>query len=151
MSLRNRLLGNEWGDYFLTAGSRIGVLAFSFVANVVLTRTIGAEGRGLYALVINSILWATLLASIGAGEAVAYFVAKDRDSRRLTAGTGLVIVIMGTVVIVVAGIALRRQLVGLLGGISPTAVAIILFCVLPASLARVFRATLQGLKDSLKW
>jgi O-antigen/teichoic acid export membrane protein len=151
MSIREKILGNEWGDYFLTAGARLGVLGFSFIANVILTRTIGPEGRGLYALVINSILWATLLASIGASEAVAYFVAKDRDSRRLTAGAGLVIVTIGTVIILAAGIALRRQLPGVLGGISPTALAIILACVLPATFARVFRATLQGLKDFVSY
>jgi O-antigen/teichoic acid export membrane protein len=147
MSLRNPLLGTEWGDYFMTAGSRVGVLVFSFAANVIITRTIGAEGRGLYALVNNSILLAALLASIGAAEAVAYFVAREEGSRRKTVGNGLVIVAVGTVVVVTAGAALRTRLPGLLGGISPSTLALILACVLPAGLARVFRATLQGLKD----
>lgn len=151
MSIREKILGDEWGDYFITAGSRLGVLAFSFVSNIILTRTVGAEGRGLYALVNNSILLAVLIASIGAGEAVAYFVARDKNLRSRTAGSGLLVVTVGTIAVVAIGALARTHVRSMLGGISPTAFVVILVCVLPAGLARVFRATLQGLKNFVSY
>jgi O-antigen/teichoic acid export membrane protein len=145
--MRDKILDSGWGDYFLTAGSRLGVLAFSFAANVIITRTIGAEGRGLYALVNNSVILVMMVASIGVGEAVAYFVARAPDLRRETAGNGLLVVCAGSAVVVAAGAVLRAELARLLGGIPPAAVTVILLCVLPAGFARVFRAMLQGLRQ----
>lgn len=151
MSIRERILGDEWGDYFITAGSRLGVLAFSFVSNIILTRTVGPEGRGLYALVNNAILLAVLVASLGAGEAVAFLVARDRGLRSRTAGNGLLIVTVGTAIVVVLGAVLQSRVRTMLGGISPTALVVILVCVLPAGFARVFRATLQGLRNFVSY
>jgi O-antigen/teichoic acid export membrane protein len=60
----------------LTFASRLVVFALSLLASVILARTLGPHGRGLYALALLGPSLAVLVANFGVGNAVTYHLAR---------------------------------------------------------------------------
>ncbi|MFH1313365.1 MAG: oligosaccharide flippase family protein [Candidatus Eisenbacteria bacterium] len=145
--LRELLLSRGSRDYVLTTGTRFGVLGLTLLSNIVITRTVGAEGRGLYALVNNTILLGALVAGLGSDEAVAYFVARDKDLRSRTVGNALLIGLSGALVLTLLGVVFRGALPGVLRGLPSTAIMIAALALMPTVAARIFRTNLQGVRD----
>jgi O-antigen/teichoic acid export membrane protein len=145
--LRALLSNRGSSDYVLTAGTRFAVLILSLLSNIVIARTVGAEGRGLYALVNSTILLGALLAGLGSDEAVPYFVARDKDLRSRTVGSALLIGLSGALALTFVGVALRNELPGVLRGLPSTGILITALALVPTVAARIFRTNLQGVRD----
>ena len=145
--LKALLSDHRSSDYVLTAGTRFSVLVLALLSNIVIARTVGAEGRGLYALVNNTILLGALLAGLGSDEAVPYFVARDRERGSKTVGNALLVGLSGALVLTVVGVLLRERLPGVLRGLPPAAIMITALALTPTVAARIFRTNLQGVKD----
>jgi O-antigen/teichoic acid export membrane protein len=60
----------------ITLASRVLVFGLSLVAGVILARTLGPQGRGLYALALVAPSALTLLANLGVSQALTYYLAR---------------------------------------------------------------------------
>lgn len=60
----------------ITLASRIVVFALSLGAGVILARTLGPQGRGLYALALVAPSALTLIANLGVSQALTYYLAR---------------------------------------------------------------------------
>ncbi|HET7421387.1 MAG TPA: flippase [Candidatus Dormibacteraeota bacterium] len=60
----------------ITLASRVVVFALSLAAGVILARTLGPQGRGLYALALVAPSALTLVANLGVSQALTYYLAR---------------------------------------------------------------------------
>lgn len=61
----------------MTLAARIGAFGFSVITNVILARSLGPEGRGVYAVAVMFSSVLSLLAQLGVGPANVYHVSKQ--------------------------------------------------------------------------
>jgi O-antigen/teichoic acid export membrane protein len=60
----------------LTLASRVVIFGLAIVSNVILARSLGPEGRGLYALALVAPSAVTLIANLGVSQALVYYSAR---------------------------------------------------------------------------
>src|SRR4051812_45619646 len=60
----------------LTLATRLAAFGFSLITNIILARSLGPDGRGIYAVAVLVPAIVSLLAQLGIGPANVYFVSK---------------------------------------------------------------------------
>jgi len=63
-------------------GSNVSVFALSMVTSVILNRSLGPSGKGIYALLMTSSQLISLAASLGLPKAITYYLAQPQIERR---------------------------------------------------------------------
>ena len=61
----------------MTFGTRVLLMVLGFVSNIIITRSLGVEGYGIYMLVITLVTLASQFGSFGLNSVNIHFVAKD--------------------------------------------------------------------------
>ncbi|TND08449.1 MAG: polysaccharide biosynthesis protein [Bacteroidetes bacterium] len=74
---------------------QVPILVFNLVTSIFITRTIGADGRGIYALAQNDVQLFGLVLSFSLNGAIVYYVAKNIIDTRRLAGISLVFLFAG--------------------------------------------------------
>lgn len=98
----------------ITLGLKVMSLAFALGVSIILGRVLGAEGRGVYGLVMTVIVLASSFGIFGIGSANTFFVARDKSCARQ--------------------VGIQSLLVGLVGGVMTTAIVLGLSSGMPSML-----------------
>lgn len=86
MDKRKSFLSDIFNSFFW----RIITTAINLVIGIILARYLGAEGRGVYAIVILTIVLLTLISNFGIPNATIYYVGKEKDNIQNIFSTGLI-------------------------------------------------------------
>jgi O-antigen/teichoic acid export membrane protein len=122
----------------------VGIQALNVVSGVLLARSLGPAGRGQLAAVL---LWPGLtvaVMSLGLVGAVAYFASSQPEHTRAIVGTGLVVALGESVVVMVAGYLLIGAALAHYGATTVFAARLYLLFAPASLLSLVAAATLQG-------
>ena len=71
----------------MTLLTRGGILIFSFAYNVILSRSLGAQGTGVVGALSTWVMTAAQIGNLGLGTAAVYYIGLDRDRARKIADT----------------------------------------------------------------
>jgi O-antigen/teichoic acid export membrane protein len=96
----------RWGPLLGTGITDALLVIFSFVSGVLIARLLGPAGRGQFAVVV---LWPSVLAAIGSlglRDALTYEQARGMEDPRRIAGTGVIIALLQSAVLMLIGLAL---------------------------------------------
>ena len=131
----------------LTLATRIAAFGFSLITNIILARSLGPDGRGIYAVAVLVPAIVSLLAQLGIGPANVYFVSKRiLDPDELVGHSLALALLLGTLCLgILLGYALLTGARSLFG-IEATYI-IVTALSLPFSL---FTAFLQGLLQGVE-
>jgi len=131
----------------LTLATRIAAFGFSLITNIILARSLGPDGRGIYAVAVLVPAIVSLLAQLGIGPANVYFVSKRiLDPDELVGHSLALALLLGTLCLgILLGYALLTGAHSLFG-IEATYI-IVTALSLPFSL---FTAFLQGLLQGVE-
>ena len=124
------------------------ILAYSLgpvlglISGPILARSLGAEGRGQFAAIMQPISVAAAVASVGIPTAVAFFIAKSYDRRR-TLYIGLV-VCLPTALLTYLGMAWYATIVSQAQGISVSLLWALWTAIILSAFVQIIRAFWQG-------
>lgn len=107
----------------MTLGFKFIAMSSGLAVSIIVGRTLGPEGRGIYGLIMTVIILASSLGVFGFNTANTYFVAQDKSRSR--------------------GFGLQSLFVGLTGAALATAVFLIIAALRPQ--------TVSGLEGPLRW
>jgi O-antigen/teichoic acid export membrane protein len=88
-----------------TLSTRVLIIALGFVTSVVIARTLGPEGRGMFAMAMTIGILGTQLTNLGLHGANTYYVARDTNLLHALLGNSLIVSFtLGTVISLLAGL-----------------------------------------------
>jgi O-antigen/teichoic acid export membrane protein len=80
-----------------TLGTRFLVFGFGSIGSILLTRSLGPEGRGMYLGMINLVLLGSQIGTLGLASSNTYYLSSGReDGRALASNTLVLSVVVGT-------------------------------------------------------
>lgn len=104
----------------LTLAFRVALFVLTLIANVILARSLGPNGRGVYATAVLVPTIVALATNLGIGPANLYYVSRGSlDMKRLVASSLAVAVLVGTVAFAVVALAAGPLSQRILMGVEP--------------------------------
>ncbi len=105
-ALMDRAKDSEFvGKILNTLSTRVLIIGFGFVTSVLIARTLGPEGRGMFAMAVTIGVLGVQLTNLGLHGANTYYVARDTNLLSALLGNSLIVSFtLGTIISLLAGL-----------------------------------------------
>lgn len=139
----------RFGQAFLiTTGTQGVIYAFGFVSGVVLTRAIGAEGRGVYSLILTIVGLLSLLMGGGLNCSNIYHTGKDKEKAAIIFSNSILFGIGISILIWLMYYALPQKVVSLaFRGVDENYINFTIFLVIITIFSSYFASIYLGLQE----
>jgi len=139
-------------DIFTTLATRVLALFLGFFTNVFVANNLGSERLGAYSLVMTTLAWLTLCASLGLDTSNVYFAGKDRLATAALVANSLWVALLGGALASVLFLSVQHWVFQtVLEGVDPTWLFVGLFA-LPLMVARnSLQGILRGRNRIFEW
>ncbi|MBN2013001.1 oligosaccharide flippase family protein [candidate division KSB1 bacterium] len=129
---------------FLAQGA---IFIIGFVNSIIITRNLGVEGRGLYALSMNIVLILSLILGDGLYRSNTYYISVDRKKFNTLFTNATIAVALIGVVLVLLPFAVSDSIVAIIvPGLNPTLILLAILSVIPLIYTRNIEGLLLGLQ-----